>query len=461
MSEGREKTWSGRFTQPTDPLMEQFSHSIQFDRRLFKADIEVNKAWAKALGRIGIYNGQELETVINALEEIDTEYHRGQLQIKTGDEDIHSANERWLTEKTGELGQRIHTGRSRNDQVVTDLRYYLRQEIDRIVDSIKALQGELIVVAENNIETVLPGYTHLRQAQPISLSHYTMAIFFQMQRDKVRLAEARKRVNVLGLGSGALAGAAFPVDRKFLAEQLGFEDISENSIDATSDRDFVFEVLSACSIIMVHLSRFCEDFIAWSSEAYGFVEIDQAFSTGSSMMPQKRNPDSLELIRGKSARVIGNQLKLLVLLKGLPPAYSRDLQEDKEPVFDTIDQTKMSLDIFKAVVQTMKINQEKMKGSLTQSLYATDLADYLVKRGIPFRNAHAIVGKIVSWIEQGNKKFSELTLDEFKQYSPVFEKSVYQLFHPGYSLQLRNILGGTGGKSIRYQVKRAKKLLDK
>ncbi|OGB98375.1 argininosuccinate lyase [candidate division KSB1 bacterium RBG_16_48_16] len=441
--------------------MEQFSHSIQFDRRLFKADIEVNKAWAKALGRIGIYNGQELETVINALEEIDTEYHRGQLQIKTGDEDIHSANERWLTEKTGELGQRIHTGRSRNDQVVTDLRYYLRQEIDRIVDSIKALQGELIVVAENNIETVLPGYTHLRQAQPISLSHYTMAIFFQMQRDKVRLAEARKRVNVLGLGSGALAGAAFPVDRKFLAEQLGFEDISENSIDATSDRDFVFEVLSACSIIMVHLSRFCEDFIAWSSEAYGFVEIDQAFSTGSSMMPQKRNPDSLELIRGKSARVIGNQVKLLVLLKGLPHAYSRDLQEDKEPVFDTIDQTKMSLDIFKAVVQTMKINQEKMKGSLTQSLYATDLADYLVKGGIPFRNAHAIVGKIVSWIEQENKKFSELTLDEFKQYSPVFEKSVYQLFHPGYSLQLRNVRGGTGGASIRYQIKRAKKLLDK
>jgi argininosuccinate lyase len=328
------------------------------------------------------------------------------------------------------------------------------------VGSVKALQGELILVAENNIETVLPGYTHLRQAQPISFAHYIMAIFIQMQRDKVRLTEARKRVNVLVLGSGALAGAAFPVDRKYLAEQLDFAGISENSIDATSDRDFVFEVLSVCSIIMVHLSRCCEDFISWSSEAYGFLEIAQTFSTGSSMMPQKRNPDSLELIRGKSARVIGNQLKLLVLLKGMPHAYSRDLQEDKEPVFDTIDQTTMSLDIFSGVVQTIKINREKMQGSLAQSLYATDLADYLVKKGIPFRNAHAIVGRIVSRIENEDKKFTELSLDEFRQYSPVFEKSVYRLFDPGHSLRLRNIRGGTGGASIRRQIKQAKRLLD-
>ncbi len=453
------KIWSGRFSQGTESIMEEFSTSIHFDKAMFDADIKVNKAWAKALVQVNVYSEDDAKLVCSTLDDIHKDYHDGKLEFAKSDEDIHSANERWLTERLGDIGARIHTGRSRNDQVITDLRIYLRDQISDLDTAILLLQRELVALSEANFETVFAGQTHLRQAQPVSFAHYLLALFFQMQRNRDRLADYKKRLNKMPLGSGAIAGAAFEIDRQVLANELEFDAPTENSYDATSDRDFVLELLNICTQTMLHLSRMAEDFIIWSSESFGLLEIGEQYSTGSSMMPQKKNPDSLELIRGKCARVIGNQVTGLTMMKGIPTAYVRDLQEDKEPVFDSLHQTIQCILISKGVFETLTVNSERMLNNLDPALYATDLADYLVKKGIPFRKAHSIVGSVVARAENDNIPFNELEITVYQEYAKEFEPDLYNLFDPISAINKRNIEGGTGIKSIQHQIDLAKSFI--
>ena len=455
------KVRSGRFTRETASLMEAFSGSIGFDRKLVHADLAVNKAWARVLAKAGVYSDAELKKVLEALDAIDAEIRAGTQSFSDQDEDIHSATERWLTEKIGHLGARIHTGRSRNDQVVTDTRLYVRTELEILSRAIAQLQRACLALAKKHVNTVMPGFTHLRQAQPVSFAHYLLALFFQMERNLERLRQCHERVNVLPLGSGALAGAGFPIDRQALADALGFAEISDNAMDAVADRDFVTETLFVCTQIMLHLSRYAEDFIMWSSEAFGYLQIDDAYATGSSMMPQKKNPDSLELIRGKTARVIGDHTTLLALMKGIPSAYVRDLQEDKKPLFDALEQTCQSVLIMGAVLSTLTVHPDKMRSSIDPALYATDLADYLVLKGVSFREAHRIVGEIVTAAEQTGKTLAELDMDVFRTHSPLFDDDVRVLFDPHASLKRRNIDGGTGPDAIRKQLERAECVLQK
>lgn len=454
-----EKIWSGRFSKPTEAIMERFSYSLSFDQKLFEYDIAVNKAWAFALVDAGIYAQAEADKVNAALENIRADFVAGRLAFSPLDEDIHSANERWLTERLGDLGARIHTGRSRNDQVATDLRLYLLDHISQLQAAAMEVLTQVMSLAEKHISSVMPGYTHLRQAQPISFGHYLMALFFQLQRDAERLAQAEKRCNTMPLGSGALAGAAFNIDRHKLAQRLGFAAPTENSIDATSDRDCGCEISYICSQIMLHLSRIAEDFIIWSSEGFRFLSLDDAYTTGSSMMPQKKNPDSLELIRGKTARVIGNQVKLITLMKGLPTAYVRDLQEDKEALFDSIEQTELSLHIFGGVIKTTVVHAEVMAAALDPMLYATDMADYLVRKGLPFRKAHAVVGAAVRFAEEQAIPLSKVPLAELHTLSPLFQADVADLFDASNSINKRNIYGGTGAASVKAQIELAGKWL--
>lgn len=454
------KIWGGRFEKNTDTLMEKFSYSLHIDQKLFDADIAVNKAWAQALVKVGIYTEKEKEQVCAALDSIQDDFHAGLLSFPPDAEDIHSANERWLTERCGDVGAKIHTGRSRNDQVVTDLKLYLRAQNHTLQNALKSLQSALLELSEQHVETILPGQTHVRHAQPISFAFYLLAFFFQLQRNRQRLREAYARCNKMPLGAGAIAGSGFPVDREKLAQILGFDAPTENSYDATADRDFVIEHLYICAQIMVHLSRLAEDFIIYSSEAFRFIEVDEKYATGSSMMPQKRNPDSLELIRGKAARVIGNLTTGLVLLKGAPTAYVRDLQEDKEPLFDTLEQTIQSVHIFAGVINTLVVYPDNMKNALNPSLFATDVADYLVRKGVPFRQAHSLVGLLVSRAEHRGEGLHSLPLDIYRQHSNLFEADVYQLFDPMSALNNREIAGGTGKKAVTAQINRARTLLE-
>ena len=451
-----DKIWAGRFSQSTNARMEQFSHSIGFDQKLFDYDIRVNQAWASALVEVGVYTAEEAAKVVATLASIREDFHQGLLVFSSSDEDIHSANERWLTERLGDLGSRIHTGRSRNDQVVTDLRLYLLEHIEQLALSLRQGMVEVVSLAEKHITSVMPGYTHLRQAQPISFAHYLMALFFQLQRDEERFWQLHSRCQTLPLGSGALAGAAFNIDRHKLALQLGFSAATENSIDATSDRDLNIELGHVCAQVMLHLSRIAEDFILWSSEAFAFIDIDEAYSTGSSIMPQKKNPDSLELIRGKTARIVGNEVKLLTLIKGLPTAYVRDLQEDKEPLFDSVEQTDLSLKIMAGVLATLHVRVDVMAQALDPMLYATDMADYLVRKGLPFRKAHALVGEAVRLAETQGIPFSQLPLQQLVVLSPLFEADVTDLFDPLASLNKRNIFGGTGIEAVQRQIETAR-----
>jgi argininosuccinate lyase len=455
-----DKIWSGRFDRKTDALMEKFSSSLAFDQKLFDADIAVNKAWAEALVEVGIYTDDEKEKVCQALDAIQTDFHAGLLIFPTSAEDIHSANEHWLTERCGDSGAKIHTGRSRNDQVVTDLRLYMRTQNQALQNVIKSLQTALVGLSQDHVSTVFPGQTHLRQAQPISFAHYLLSLFFQLQRNRQRLQQADVRCNKMPLGAGAIAGAGFNIDRHKLAAALGFDAPTENSYDATADRDFVQEHLYICAQLMTQLSRVAEDFIIWSSEGYHFIEVDEQYATGSSMMPQKRNPDSLELIRGKSARVIGNLVTGLTLLKGAPTAYVRDLQEDKEPLFDSLEQTIDAAQLFDGIVRTLLVFPETMRSALEPSLYATDVADYLVDKGMPFRKAHSVVGALVSLAERRGVSLKELSIEDFQQQSRLFEKDVFKLFDPIAALDKREIFGGTGKKSVEMQINHALMLLD-
>ena len=437
------KLWGGRFQKSTDKLVDDFNSSIRFDRRLYKQDILGSRAHVKMLGKQEIIPVADSQLIEKTLIEILQDIEAGKVEFDIAAEDIHMNIEQILISRIGDIGKKLHTGRSRNDQVALDMRMYVKDEIRIIQDMISNLQKVLLDIAKENLETILPGYTHLQKAQPISLAHHFMAYFEMLKRDKSRLEDTYKRTNSLPLGSGALAATTYPLDREFVAEELGFEAVSLNSLDAVSDRDFCIELLNSLSILMMHLSRFSEEIIIWCSHEFQFIELDDAFSTGSSIMPQKKNPDIAELVRGKTGRIYGSLMALLATMKSLPLAYNKDMQEDKEPVFDAIDNVKMCLPVFADMVKTMKIKKDRMyegaKGGFTN---ATDLADYLVKKGIAFRDAHGIVGKIVFSCIQRNIGLDDMTLEEYKQVSPFIEEDVFKAISLEECVNKRNVIGG-------------------
>ena len=418
-------------------LFEEFNSSISFDRFLYKEDIEGSIAYAKALQKAGIITDKELQKIVDTLGHIKVEIKKGLCLLDR--EDIHTTIEQMLIEKVGNAGKKLHTGRSRNEQIALDERMYLKKEIRNIVLEIASLQKAIVKIAKNNPDLIMPGYTHLQQAQPILFSHYILALAFMLQRDKQRLLDCYKRVDVCPLGSGALAGNPYNLDRAFLANELNFSKVSDNSIDAVSDRDFILEFLSSMAILMIHISRFCEDFIIWSSAEFGFIEIDDSLCSSSSLMPQKKNPDTLELIRGKTGRVFGNLFTLLTVLKGVSLTYNKDFQEDKEPLFDTIKTANSCLRIFKEVITTLKLNKKKISNSMTTYLLATDIADYLVKKGIPFRDSHKLVGELIRYAIKKGKSLKKLSIDEYHSFSDKFGKDVYDILDYKLSIRHRNL----------------------
>ena len=456
---GKEKIWKGRFSKETDPKMEKFSHSIKTDKLLYAEDIAVNKAWAKGLNKIGILSDKETKDISNALTRIEEEFAGGNFSFQASDEDIHSAIERRLTEITGETGKKIHTGRSRNDQVMTDLLLYLKKTTSEITKKIVELEKLIIVVAKDNIDLIMPGYTHLQQAQPILFSHYLLSLFWLIERDKESLLLGLKNCGIMPLGSAALAGTGFPVDLKTLARDLGFNTISDNSLDITAHRDIPISISFAMTLITSHLSRYASDFILWSTGEFGFVEIDDKYATGSSIMPQKKNPDSLELIRGKAASAIGHLTALLSLCNGLPHSYNRDLQEDKKHIFEILKIAEGGLEIFSGVLKTLRINKETIERSLSPAILATEIADYLTEKGTPFRIAHEITGNIVKWAEENDTSIKEVPLSKLKDFSPIFEEEIYDYLTFKNAIARRNLMGGTGEKSVKEQIKKAEQLL--
>ncbi|MDX2159852.1 MAG: argininosuccinate lyase [bacterium] len=452
--------WGGAFNQPTDDDLRALNDSIGFDKRLYAVDIEGSIAYAQALADAGVISGNDSETIIDGLEQVRREFETDQFTFQPGDEDIHTAVERRLTELIGAAGGKLHTGRSRNDQVATDFRLWTIDALHRIDERLAALQSALIAVAEPHIETVMPGYTHLQPAQPITAAHWLMSFFWMFVRDRQRLAGAQERANVSPLGSGALAGTPFALDRERLAAMMGFEAVSENSLDAVSDRDFAAEALFACALIGVHLSRMAEDLILFSNPAFGFVTLDDRYSTGSSLMPQKRNPDPMELARGKAGRLIGSLTGFLTTLKGLPSGYNKDLQEDKEPLFDSVETLERLLPVITAVMATLKLNPEQMRAALDQTMLATDLADFLVMRGLPFREAHHVSGRAVRLAQEKGVAFSALTLDDLRALSPLFTEETAAVFDMVASTARRRAQGGTAPQAVRAQIERARAWLE-
>jgi argininosuccinate lyase len=454
------KPWSGRFKENTSLTVERFTESISFDCRLWKYDIAGSIAHAKMLGRQGIISKNDSLKIVKGLEEIAGEIESGQFRFKSGLEDIHMNIEAALIEKTGDAGAKLHTARSRNDQVALDLRLYLRDETQSIVSLIKTLQKTFLSVAARHLSSLMPGYTHLQRAQPVLLSHHMLAYVEMLERDKNRLTDALKRINVLPLGSCALAGTSLPIDRNHVAKLLKFGAVSGNSIDAVSDRDFAVEFLSDAAILMMHLSRLSEEIILWATGEFGFIELPDAFATGSSIMPQKKNPDVAELIRGKTGRVYGNLLSLLTTLKGLPLAYNRDMQEDKQPVFDTVDTIKSCLTVLNEMLplikfQVKKMREESGKGYST----ATDIAEYLARKGVPFRKAHEITGKIVAFCIEKNKPLTDITLKEFQVFSNIISDDIYAFLSPEASVGLKISAGCTSPEEVKKQIQRFKKLI--
>ncbi len=437
------KLWGGRFSKSTDKSVDDFNSSISFDARMYAQDIRGSIAHAKMLGKQGIIPESDSALIVKTLGEILTDIENGKVEFTIDAEDIHMNIETILISRIGDVGKRLHTGRSRNDQVALDCRLYLRDEAKVLEEMLTGLLKTILALAEENTDTIMPGYTHLQKAQPITFAHHIMAYFEMFSRDLSRLLDWKKRMNIMPLGSGALAGTTYPLDRRFVANELEFDDITKNSIDGVSDRDFVCEMAFVLSMIMVHLSRFSEEIILWSSNEFGFVDLDDAYSTGSSIMPQKKNPDVAELARGKSGRVFGDLLGLLTMMKGLPLAYNKDMQEDKEQIFDAIDTVKMCLPVFSGMLSTMKLRKDKMlsgaKGGFTN---ATDVADYLVKKGLPFRDAHAVVGKMVAYCLDKDTVIDQLTIDEFKGFSDIFDDGVYDAISLETCVNMRKIVGG-------------------
>ena len=456
------KLWGGRFTGEADAEFARFNASFSFDRRLLEADIEGSFAQAEALVKVGILSEDDAHKIIEALKEILRRALEDATYLDSRQpEDVHSFVEAELVALTGDVGYKLHTGRSRNDQVATDLRLFLRAEIDRTLQFIGDMQGALIELAEANFDCIMPGYTHLQRAQPVLFAHYLLAYFEMLKRDALRMREIRRRVNQLPLGSGALAGTGFAIDRQAVAESLGFEGVSENSLDAVSDRDFVIEFIGAAAILMVHLSRLAEDFVIYSTAEFSFIELSDAVSTGSSLMPQKKNPDSLELIRGKAGRVFGHHAALLATMKGLPLAYNKDMQEDKEALFDTIDTLRGSLRVMTTVLGNLRVNSERMRAAASVGfLNATDLADYLVRKGLEFRIAHELVGRVVSYAMEKGLTLEELPLDDYRKFSPLFSDDLYDALKLEISLANKPALGGTSPLRVKEALAKARAWLE-
>lgn len=450
----KSKPWGGRFAGRTHDLAERFTASIQFDRRLARYDIEGSIAHCLALAEAKILTKEEAETMIQALKEIGEEVASGRFEFSAKQEDIHMAIEQQLVKKVGDLGGKLQTARSRNDQVAVDLRLFLRGVIGGICERTAYLQQVIVALAKKNLDVVMPGYTHLQPAQPVLFAHHMLAYYEMLDRDQARLADCLERVNVLPLGSGAIAGTNYPVDRQYLARLLGFPKVTQNSMDAVSDRDFAVEFVSAVSVIMMHLSRLSEELVLWSSEAFGFLSLPDAFCTGSSLMPQKKNPDVPELIRAKTGRVYGHLIGLLTLLKGLPLAYNRDLQEDKEAVFDAADTTQACLEVAAELIKGVRVNKKRMEQAAKAGfLLATDLADYLVAKGVPFRQAHQIVGRIVGRCLKAGKGLEELGINELKKFSNRFEKDVQAFLTVEKSLARKNQIGSTARQRVKERIK--------
>jgi len=452
-----DKPWAGRFHEPTDAFVEAFTASVGFDHRLYRYDIEGSIAHATMLAHQGILTAEERDLIVNGLIRIRARIEAGEFEWSIPLEDVHMNIEAALTLDIGDTGKKLHTGRSRNDQVATDVRLYLRAEIDTIRGEIGRLQRALLDLAEREVESVMPGFTHLQVAQPITFGHHLMAWFEMLQRDRERLADCRRRVDILPLGAAALAGTTYPIDRHYTAELLGFARPAENSLDAVSDRDFILEFSAAAAILMMHLSRFSEELILWSSAQFGFVELSDGFCTGSSIMPQKKNPDVPELMRGKAGRIFGHLMGLLTLMKGQPLAYNKDNQEDKEPLFDTVDNLKGSLKVFTAMMGALRCNPERMRAAARQGFAtATDLADYLVRKGIPFRDAHEIVGQAVALGIREGKDLSELPLERLRRFSADIAEDVFAVLTPEGSVAARNHIGGTAPIQVRAAIARAR-----
>jgi len=451
------KLWGGRFTQPTDKFVEEFTSSIEFDKRLYHQDIRGSVAHARMLGRQGIIPQEDMERIIHGLKEILEQIEAGQFDFSVELEDIHMNIEARLSKKIGEAGKRLHTGRSRNDQVALDIRLYLRDEIVEITAYLDMLIDSLLDQAEMHLDVVMPGFTHLQSAQPILFSHHLLAYVEMFKRDEGRLEDCLKRVNVLPLGAGALAGTTFPIDREYVAEQLDFPAVTRNSLDSVSDRDFALEFMAASSILMMHLSRFSEELILWSTSAFRFVDLSDGFCTGSSIMPQKKNPDVPELVRGKTGRVYGNLMALLTVMKALPLAYNKDMQEDKEPLFDTIDTVKGSLKIFADMIREMKVNATSMAKAAGQGFStATDVADYLVRKGLPFRDAHEAVGKAVAYCVENDMDIVDLSLAEWQLFSPYFSSDIFAAITVEASVNARDVIGGTARKRVEDEIRRCR-----
>jgi argininosuccinate lyase len=453
------KMWDGRFSKPSARLMEEFNNSLPVDRRLIEVDIDASIAWAKGLHKAKILSEKEYKAIESGLRKIVVEYKSGSIRFHESDEDIHMAVERLLVEKTGAVGEKLHTGRSRNDQVVTDVRLYVMHRIAQIRTQIANLQKALLRRAEKDIKIIAPAFTHLQQAQPILLSHYWLSLIFALEREKERFANAAQCADLMSLGSGAVAGSGFPVNRKQIATDLGFTKVSENSIDGVASRDFILETLSSCVSTAVLLSRYAEDLVIWSSREFGFVELDDAWSTGSSMMPQKKNPDSLELIRGKTGRFIGNYTRFASTLKGVGLAYCKDLQEDKEPLFDSMRQLDIICDVFTSVLLTLSVKADAIKNDLDPLLLATDLADYLVSKGMPFRQAHKVVGRIVGECIEKKIDLTKLSVHNLKRHSEMFAKDALKVFDWENAIAHRSVEGGTGLASVKKQIEKARKLI--
>ena len=454
------KLWGGRFEGTVEEWVEQFGASISFDHQLAKFDLMGSLAHVQMLGQTGILSSEEAEQIQDGLQALLRDLEAGELHFDIANEDIHMNMEVLLTEKIGPLAGKLHTARSRNDQVATDMHLYLKEQLGHVLDKLANLNSVLLDLAEKHVETIMPGYTHLQHAQPISFAHHLMAYYNMFQRDSERFAFNLKHTDLSPLGAAALAGTTFPINRQLSSDLLGFQQPYTNSLDAVSDRDFILEFLSNASILMMHMSRFCEEIINWCSFEYQYISLSDSFSTGSSIMPQKKNPDMAELIRGKTGRVYGNLLGLLTVMKSLPLAYNKDLQEDKEGMFDTVETILNSLDVLAGMLSSMQVNKAKMQQSTENDFSnATELADYLAEKGLPFREAHEIVGKLVLDSIKHGKNIQDWDLEELQVYHPLIEEDIYIYLRPETAVQRRNSLGGTGFEQVKYQIEQAKKEL--
>lgn len=454
------KLWGGRFEKQTDEAVEAFTTSLGVDARLWNADIRTSIAHARMLGKIGVLTAEEANAIIAGLQALREHISAGKVTFDPKAEDVHSEIERLLTERIGAVAGKLHTARSRNDQVATDTRLYLREGIDALLEEIRQLQQWLVRTAEGHLYTILPGCTHLQHAQPVSLAHHLMAYFWMLQRDRERLTDCRRRVNRLPLGSAALAGTSFPVDRQMVAQELGFEGICENSMDAVSDRDFVVEFLSCAALVMMHLSRLAEELILWNSPEFGFVELDDSVTTGSSIMPQKKNPDVAELIRARTGRVVADLTGALVMLKALPLSYNRDLQEDKGFLFDALDTALSSVALMHLMLSRAQFRTERMRQAARGDFSnATDLADYLVRKGMPFRQAHEVVGRAVQYCLKQGIALEDLSVEQLRAFSNLFDADAVQILQPEAVMQARRSDGGTSPQAVQQQIALARKLL--